>query len=159
MDAQETDIIETLDRIVRQPQVAQVLESAICQGQAQLAQAPGTVSASIPIPLSTYGEQLTQTIQSSRIFILRARSTSGIERHPNSHQRVLSYRGSGEILTLEGEKWRSHAITSEPGMEVGKRWSSVPEGIWHQPIAGESDWAVVVFHTASQDELVDEYEV
>jgi len=158
MDAEERKTIETLDTIVRQPRVAKVLEAAVREAQEELAQNPEAVSVSVAVPLDVYGEGLPKVIQSSRVFVLRARAKSKRERHPNSHQRVLSYRGAGEIRTLEATAWRSHFITNEPSAGIDKRWASVAERIWHQPIAGKDDWAVIAFHTVPQDELIDEYQ-
>jgi hypothetical protein len=158
MDAQERRIVETLDTIVRQPRVVKVLEAAVREAQEELAQNPEAVSASVAVPVDVYGVRLPKSIQSSRVFVLRARAKSKKERHPNSHQRVFSYRGSGEIRTLEAKAWRSYFITDDPGTEIDKRWASVAEHIWHQPVAGDSNWIVIAFHTVPQDELIDEYQ-
>lgn len=157
MDAEQTSVLETLDEIVQQSRVAQALDSAVCKAQEQLSQNPDAVSASVTVSLDVYGEQLPKIIQSSRVFVLRARTQSKRERHPNSHQRVLSYRGCGDIRTFEEKTWRSHFITSNPSAGIDERWVSVPQRIWHQPIAGENDWVSIAFHTVSQEELVDEY--
>jgi hypothetical protein len=54
--------------------------------------------------------------------------------------------------------WRSHRVTSEPDGGIDTRWASLPANIWHQPVAGEEDWAVIAFHTASEKDLIDEYQ-
>jgi hypothetical protein len=57
---------------------------------------PEDVLAWEPIPLDLYKVPLPKAIHSSWVFILRANTVSGAERHPNSHQRMMSYRGTGD---------------------------------------------------------------
>ena len=40
---------------------------------------------------------------------------------------------------------------------LGRSWDIVPAGVWHFPEAGtDEDWATVTFHSASEEEIVDE---
>jgi hypothetical protein len=57
----------------------------------------GKVMAWEPIPLSIYGNALPAMIRSIWVFILRAGTNTGAERHPNSHQRMMSFEGSGDM--------------------------------------------------------------
>lgn len=109
-----------------------------------------------PVPLETYGKRLPSEIRSSWVFVVRARSETGAERHPNSHQRMMSYRSSGDLQVFTGEKWRSNRLISEPEEEIGRRWVSIPPQIWHQAVAFTEDWVVVSFHTVPEEELIEE---
>jgi hypothetical protein len=45
------------------------------------------------IPLDVYQEKLPSMIRSSWVFVVRAQANTGAERHPNSHQFMMSYKG------------------------------------------------------------------
>lgn len=107
-------------------------------------------------PLATYGGGLPEAIRSSWVFVLRAGTTSGAERHPNSHQRVMSYRGEADFPTWEDGAWRPHPLVSDPAVPLERRWLSIPVDVWHMPIMGEDTWVVVSFHTATDAELIEE---
>ena len=55
------------------------------------------------IDLSLYGARLPPGIRSSWVFALRGNTVSGAERHPDSIQRMMSYRGSGDLQTKLAE--------------------------------------------------------
>ena len=41
--------------------------------------------------------------------------------------------------------------------DLARHWDIVPAGVWHFPEAGpDADWATVTFHSAAEDEIVDE---
>jgi hypothetical protein len=99
---------------------------------------------------------LPAVIRSSWVFVLRARATTGAERHPRSHQRMMSYRGEGDFqIWIEG-RWRSHFLCSDRSAPLQARWISVPPGVWHQGVVSAGNWVVVSFHTAPEHELVEE---
>src|SRR5262249_31835106 len=108
------------------------------------------------IPLSLYGDSLPAFIRSSWVFILRAGATTGPERHPNSRQRMMSFRGTGDMQTGGDGRWQSHALISDCGAELGQRWVSILVNAWHQAVVPEADWVVVSFHTVPAEELIEE---
>jgi len=117
---------------------------------------PGEVLAWEAIPLELYRTPLPATIRSSWVFVLRANVATGAERHPNSHQRMMAYRGRGDFQTqIEGE-WRSHHMSDDAAAPLEQRWISIPPNVWHQGVVGPSDWAVVSFHTVLERELIEE---
>lgn len=104
-----------------------------------------------------------------RLFLLRRGARMAVpERHRNSVQRLVSYRGEGRIhqgaAGSSAEELRPRAIRSPAITGVGTaaadlrcHWDIVPQGIWHFPEAAEDeDWATVTFHSAAEDEIVDE---
>jgi hypothetical protein len=95
-------------------------------------------------------------IRSSWIFIIRDRTNSGSERHPNSHQYMMSYRGSGDLQVMIGERWDSNPLVSESGEGIINKWISIPPNTWHQVITSKENWIVVSFHTVAEDELIEE---
>src|SRR5262245_42027761 len=95
-------------------------------------------------------------ILSSWVFVLRAGTTSGAERHPNSHQRVMSYRGTADLQTGNGERWVSNILSSERAALLEERWLSIPIHVWHKPVMSAHNWVVVSFHTALERELIEE---
>jgi mannose-6-phosphate isomerase-like protein (cupin superfamily) len=122
----------------------------------KLASEPTAAMAWEPIPLSIYGDALPAVIRSSWVFILRARAVTGAERHPNSHQRMMSYRAAGDLQTGGEGKWQSQPLVSDPGAGMEKRWISVPPNVWHQAVVADRDWVVVSFHTVAPHELIEE---
>ena len=116
-----------------------------------------------PIPLTVYGGAVPDAIKSSWVFVLRASANTGAERHPNSHQRMMSFQGSGDMQVQAGssapnnEGWQSNMLISDPDAPLEKRWISIPQNVWHQPvISKEADWVVVSFHTVPAEELIEE---
>jgi hypothetical protein len=91
------------------------------------------------------------------VFVLRAGADTGAERHPNSHQRMMSFEGSGDMRTGRPEQSQSHVLVSNPDAPMERRWISIPQNVWHRPVIGaEADWAVVSFHTVPAEELIEE---
>ena len=154
VDSRERAILESLDRAVRSAR--QTIESIVTVVDAKLHHRSDDVLAWQSIPLHLYATQLPEPIRSSWVFVLRANVITGAERHPNSHQRMLSYRGRGDLQTQAGGKWYSHQLRSEPDAPLNERWISIPVSVWHQGVVGPDDWAVVSFHTVSEDELIEE---
>lgn len=129
---------------------------------------------------NTEGAPEEAPVRLCRLFLLRRGARMAVpERHRNSVQHLVSYQGSGSIhqgvpdggVPGRGpEALRPRAITS-PGAKgpahrdctvaditgLGRHWDIVPEGVWHFPEAAEDrDWATVTFHSAAEDEIVDE---
>ena len=85
-----------------------------------------------PIPLEVF-DNLPAEIKSSWVFVLRAGTNTGPERHPNSHQRMMSFAGGGDLQTGELDVWKSNVLRSDPAAQWEQRWVSIPPNVWHQP--------------------------
>jgi hypothetical protein len=144
-----------LDRAIRTARAAAFLSALAAEVSAVLQRDPAARLAWWPVPLEIY-DQLPDGIASSWVFVLRAGCSSGAERHPNSIQRVMSYRGRADMQTWDGQRWVSNVLRSEGGLPLKDRWLSIPRNVWHRPVMGDVDWAVVSFHTASDTELIEE---
>ncbi|MCP5110674.1 MAG: hypothetical protein GY953_07550 [bacterium] len=156
MDHQEMEKLRTLDGLVAEVRVRDTID-AIAERLVQDLNAAGDALMTWePIPLSVYGEGMPGEIRSSWVFVLRAGTVTGAERHPNSHQRMMSYRGSGDFQTRAGAVWVSNRLISRPDAQVGERWISIPVNVWHQGVVGDEDWVVVSFHTVAAEELIEE---
>lgn len=154
----EHTTLEWLDRIVHSPQVVAHLEPVVGRVRRNLADG-NSVMAWEPIPLPLFGTDLPVGIQSGWVFILRAGTNTGAERHPNSHQRMMSFAGIGEMRTRADEKadWVSNPLVSDWSATLEQRWISIPRNVWHQPVVGPNDdWVVVSFHTVPAEELIEE---
>lgn len=151
----EADILQRLDAVVRDPAAARVIKRVTTEVEALLSVDTATRLAWRALPLSIYGD-LPAGIASSWVFALRRDCTSGAERHPNSVQRVMSYRGSADMQTWNADEWVSHRLISEPNAPMRDRWLSIPIGVWHKPVMSGGNWIVVSFHTAPDDELIEE---
>ena len=149
----EHGILEILDHRIREPRASAFLDLLADEVTATLRSDPAARLAWKTVPLEIY-EKLPEGIASSWVFVLRAGCSSGAERHPNSIQRVMSYRGSADMRTWNGERWVSNVLRADAPFE--QRWLSIPVNVWHRPVMGDADWAVVSFHTASDEELIEE---
>lgn len=109
-----------------------------------------------PVSLDTYKMKLPDMIQSSWVFVVRARADTGAERHPNSHQFMMSYKRSGDLQIRIENNWVSNPLTSVLSDPTENRWISIPPNVWHRAIGFEENWIVVSFHTASVEELIEE---
>ena len=156
MDKEELRVLQTLDAVVGQTHVRTTINSMALRVEEKLAGNSGDLLAYEPVPLTAYGRRLPDMIRSSWVFAIRARASTGAERHPNSHQRMMSYFGSGDLQIWTGERWRSNTLTSDSESPLESRWVSIPPGIWHQAVAPEDNWIVVSFHTAPENMLMEE---
>ncbi|HEV8337991.1 MAG TPA: hypothetical protein VGR67_16390 [Candidatus Polarisedimenticolia bacterium] len=156
MDPGEARILEALDAAVRSKAVESKLDAMAVRVETKLRERAGEVLAWEPVPLNLYPGPLPKSIRSSWVFILRAGAVTGAERHPNSRQRMMSYRGSGDFQTRTGPEWRSHFLKSDAALPLEKRWISIPPLVWHQAVVPPENWVVVSFHTASEEDLIEE---
>lgn len=152
----ERRILETLDALLRRDSVRRALEPVVRRVEDCLASSPAEPLAWEPLDVSLYGSSLPHGIRSSWVFVLRANTVSGAERHPNSIQRVMSYRGSADLQTKPGPKWDSNPLVSRTNAPLERRWLSIPAGVWHQGVMGSENWVVVSFHTVQAEELIEE---
>jgi hypothetical protein len=163
---QERLILESLDALLRMPSVRAAIEPVVDRVERQLGRDPSAVMAWEPLPLAIYRPSLPQFLQSSWVFILRAQTATGAERHPNSRQRMMSYRGTGDLQTGDvaaGDaptggpaRWESHPLVSDATADLKKRWISIPVNVWHQCVVPEGNWVVVSFHMVPAEQLIEE---
>ena len=152
----DLEILTALDAAVADPRLAQHVARVVPTLELRLRLNPDASMAWEPIPLDTFGP-LPADIRSSWIFVLRKGVTTGAERHPNSHQRMMSYRGSADFPEVHDGNWQSHRLTSDRSRPIRERWASIPPYTWHQAIVDPDDhWVVVSFHTVEAADLVEE---
>ncbi len=153
--AEEIEILRVIDTALRQKSVIATIDSIVKRVVEKLNRNSGALLAWEPVPLKTYSK-LPEMIRSSWVFILRAQATTGAERHPNSHQRMMSYRDAGDLQIWSDDRWHSNFLVSDPDAPLEKRWVSIPINVWHQAVVPEKNWVVVSFHTVPAEELIEE---
>ena len=168
MTTEERSLLQKLDEILRLQRVHAQIRPIVERVRADLAGKQDALMAWEPIALSIFKGALPATIQSSWVFILRAGANTGAERHPNSHQRMMSFEGTGDLQTdaeLADKSahapseiaWQSNILVSDPEALLDRRWISIPQNVWHRPVVPKgADWVVVSFHTVPAAELVEE---
>jgi hypothetical protein len=165
---EERSFLETLDKIVHSERVRAQIEPIIERVRVDLARKPDALMTWEPVHLAAFGPDLPSAIRSGWVFILRAGVDTGAERHPNSHQRMMTFDGTGDMkidvtrtsndVTTESEiVWESNVLVSDPGAAREQRWISIPQNVWHRPVIPKgADWTVVSFHTVPAAELIEE---
>jgi hypothetical protein len=157
MTSEEKARLEQLDRVLRSDAVRGQIAPVISRVCAELKQKSESVMTWEPVPLEAFGSRLPEEIRSGWVFVLRAGTDTGVERHPNSHQRMMSAHGSGDMRTEQDGEWRSNVLISESIAPLEQRWVSIPPNVWHRPVtAKDADWVVVSFHTVPAEELIEE---
>lgn len=155
-DMEERALLEELDAVIMRVPVRRLLDDIAGRLAERLARSRDSLMEWEVVPLSAYGGGLPPAIRSSWVFILRAGAATGAERHPNSQQRMMSYRGAGDFPVWSDGAWRSNLLVSEEDAPLERRWVSIPPMVWHQSVKPVQDWVVVSFHTAREDELIEE---
>ena len=157
MTNEERSRLEALDTALRSQSVREHIRSIMLRGREQLVRKKDALMSWEPFPLDVLATRLPPEIRSAWVFVLRAGADTGAERHPNSHQRMMSFEGSGDMQTGEPGKWQSNVLVSDCYAPLEQRWISIPTNVWHRPIINtETDWAVVSFHTVPAEELIEE---
>jgi hypothetical protein len=147
---------EVLDRLTRAIDVAMrdaALPAIVMDAQTRLRERPDLQMTWASIPLTLYRD-LPDDVKSAWVFVLREGISTGAERHPNSRQRMVSHAGVGTIQTWDKSGWLSHVLSAGGDGRVSL---SIPPNVWHRPvIPAGADWTVLSFHTAPDDELIEE---
>ena len=169
MEPEERARLKKLDAIVQSDELRGEIYPIVDRVRTALSEKPEALMTWEPIPLEIFGEGLPPEIRSGWIFVLRAGADTGAERHPNSHQRMMTLHGSGDMKTEskkgelrikkdeKGIDWQSNVLVSEPGAPLERRWISIPPNVWHRPVvARDADWVVISFHTVPAEELIEE---
>jgi hypothetical protein len=163
----ERSLLEKLDKIVRSGRIRAQIRPIVERVRADLVRKPDALMAWEPIAFETFGA-LPPAIRSGWVFILRTGAGTGTERHPNSHQRMMSFEATGDLQTdlksaesdvqTESEiVWQSNVLVSDPDAPLERRWISIPKNVWHRPVIPKgADWVVVSFHTVPAAELIEE---
>src|SRR5437588_992086 len=167
MTKEERSVLEALDKIVQSEKVRAKILPIAERVRADLTRKPGALMTWEPVALETFGA-LPPAIRSGWIFILRAGTDTGAERHPNSHQRMLTFGGMGDMkIDVKGTQndveadseivWQSNILVSDPRAPLERRWISIPQNVWHRPVIPKgADWIVVSFHTVPAADLIEE---
>ena len=157
MTKEERSRLEALDRALRSESVREHIRSVVARVRDQLARRKDALMSWEPFPLDVLTTTLPPEIRSAWVFVLRAGADTGAERHPNSHQRMVSWEGTGDLQTGEPGNWQSNVLVSDPDAPLEQRWISIPTNVWHRPVIdAAADWAVVSFHTVPAEELIEE---
>ncbi len=153
---QEKDTIVTLDNVLRPKSIRKKIDAISKRVEQKLIENPKSDLAWESVPLEIYQADVPEMIRSSWVFAVRSGVNTGAERHPNSHQFMLSYEGSGDLQIWTDEDWAPRPLFSDLSFSIESRWVSVPPNVWHRALGSEENWIVVSFHTASADELIEE---
>jgi hypothetical protein len=157
MSPKERSTLESLDEVLRSEDVRKKILPVVERVRAELVRKKEALMTWEPIPLTVFGRKLPAEIQSAWVFVLRAGVDTGAERHPNSHQRMMSFQGSGNMQIGEPTQWQSNPLVSDLEAPLERRWISIPPNVWHRPVVGaNADWTVVSFHTVTPEELIEE---
>jgi hypothetical protein len=157
MTQQEHARLESVDASLQSETVRQQILPIIERVRAELARKKEALMTWEPIPLTIFGRALPTEIRSAWVFVLRAGADTGAERHPNSHQRMMTFEGSGDMQTGEPSWWQSNMLVSNSDAPLEQRWISIPQNVWHRPVVGAHvDWTVISFHTVPAEELIEE---
>jgi len=157
MIPEERTRLESIEIVLRSDTVREQIRPIIERVRAELTRKNEALMTWEPIPLTVFGRALSREIRSAWVFVLRAGADTGAERHPNSHQRMMTFEGSGDMRTEQGGQWQSNVLVSNPEASLEQRWISIPQNVWHRPVVGaEADWTVVSFHTVPAEELIEE---
>ncbi|MCY3609927.1 MAG: hypothetical protein OXH51_00110 [Gemmatimonadetes bacterium] len=191
-DQESLPLLQRLhERVFADPEVRAVLDVGFAQLALELETRPDPPHATCTVPIELFTgagqDRITEAsedrvtadrhdrVRLCRLFLLRRGARMAVpERHRNSVQRLVSYRGNGRICQgVPGGgpmELRARAICS-PGAKgpvrndvaraassgLARHWDIVPAGVWHYPEAdGGEDWATVTFHSAAEGEIVDE---
>src|ERR1700761_6680961 len=145
MTTEEHTRLESIDVVLRSDTVREQIRPIIERVRAELARKSEALMSWEPIPLTVFGGALPHEIQSSWVFVLRAGADTGAERHPNSHQRMMSFAGSGDMRIADGDshiesqeerpksevdgqasesgiRWKSNLLVSDPKAPLEQRW-------------------------------------
>ena len=104
MTTEERSRLEVLDTALRSESVREHIRSVVVRVREQLARRKDALMSWEPFPLDVLATRLPPEIRSAWVFVLRAGANTGAERHPNSHQRMMSFEGGGDLQTGEAGK-------------------------------------------------------
>ena len=150
----EQELLRRLDGLVSMPRITEHIAPVIARVERRMTDDPKSIEEWEPLPIDLFAD-LPSGIRSAWVFILGANHESGFERHPNSHQRVMSYRGWGDFQVGYPNTASNHLV-SDRDLDIERRWVSIPVNEWHQAVVPKQNWVVVSFHTVLAAELIEE---
>jgi len=153
---QEKNTILLLDNALRPKSIRRKIDAIAKRVEQKLLEDSRSDMAWEAVPTEAYQSNLPDMIRSNWVFVVRPGVNTGAERHPNSHQYMVSYKGRGDLQIWMEEDWKSNPLASSLGDPLGNRWVSIPPNVWHRALGSEESWIVVSFHTALADELIEE---
>lgn len=149
----ESEVLDDLRRAIQAAMRDTALPGIVLDAQARLRDRPDVQMTWASIPITVYAG-LPDDVKSAWVFVLRGGISTGAERHPNSRQRMVSHSGAGDLQTWEESHWRSNELSAKAD---GRASLSIPPNVWHRPVTPRGpDWTVLSFHTASDDQLIEE---
>jgi quercetin dioxygenase-like cupin family protein len=148
----EAEILRMLDLTLQDANIRSIVEAAIERIEQALYRKPTDLFGWEVIGLDSFSRALPDDVGSAWVFVIRAGIPSEKHRHPNSRQRTIAYRGTGDLQVLQNGIWFSNVLKEEA---TDGRCLSIPAGAWHRPVV-ERDWVVVSFHTIRQEDLTEE---
>ena len=119
MKPEERSRLESIETVLRSENVREQIRPIVERVRAELGRKKEALMAWEPIPLTAFGRALPSGIRSAWVFILRAGADTSPERHPNSHQRMMTFGGSGDMQTGEPGRWQSNVLVRQPGGTPG----------------------------------------
>ena len=151
MDQEESRILEALDLAVRSEAIRCEIDAIVEQ---KMRERPMTFLTCEPIPPRLLHCSPRRDHPVELVFILRDNRITGVELHPNSHQRMMSYRVSGDFQTRPGGERCSNLLTSDPRAPIAERWISIPRMSGTSAVVPSENWVVVSFKTAAEHKLI-----
>jgi len=125
---------------------------------------------SVTLPIEWFGNQLPEPFREQvrlcRVFTIKAGQRAPHEEiHRNSIQRLVSYHGTGAVNCaqpggVDRAYTRRQIVSPDLASEedISLCWDVVPENTWHFPEAcGTGPWYGVAFHSAGENDIIDEY--
>ena len=150
----EPEILDHLRHAIDGAMRETALPAIVTDAQTRLREQSDLQMTWASIPLTVYRD-LPADVKSAWVFVLRGGISTGAERHPNSRQRMVSYAGTGDMWTWDDSRWRSNVLPAKSGDSSSAL--SIPPNVWHRPVTPPGpDWTVLSFHTASDDQLIEE---
>src|SRR5947208_15647317 len=112
MTPEERSRLESLDAVLRSENVRERIRPIVERVRTELGRRKEALMAWKPIPLTVFGGALAPGVRSAWVFVLRAGADTGAERHPNTHQPMMSFDGGGALQTGEPVAWQSNVFVS-----------------------------------------------
>ena len=149
----ESLVLQKLLELVRRPDLADTLAAHAMQARARLASDPTAAFSWSAVSSRSLPKELPPGVQSAWVFVVRRGRTAGCHMHPTSMQTTLSLEGSGTVYVGDPGRALPVQLTDEAGAEAAQRGVSVAPGVYHDAVAGDQEWVVVSFHSATQQGL------
>src|SRR5437660_10142124 len=105
---EERSRLESLDAALQSGSVRDHIRSVVVRVSKALSRKKDALMSWEPVPLHIFPPTLPPEIRSAWVFVLRAGADTGAERHPNSHQRMMSCEGSGQWHACRPVTWHSN---------------------------------------------------